>query len=240
MALVASAAASASIASVATRVSATVPRSSRAREEIVGDYLVIGTNPDGTIEAPAVARVERLGDGRYHMVQDHGVTQVEAYCLLRARMLGCAWGSMGEELTVMVHAPNGNNAYRAHWWAPNVRLSGEEEGEALAPSATVVPTSAWEFRGRLDGAGLAFSGRAFLTRDPVAQISWRGSGDGLPGGAYRQGPGVELDGRWVYGVNARGSAGAVAYHVLGGGRLVGVWADPGRPTALGTEQLTRR
>jgi hypothetical protein len=203
-----------------------------AETSIEGTYSVEGTEPGGNPEPGGTATIVHLDGPRYEMSETINGATYHATCLRRASVLGCGWGRQDVMRGIAVYT--GGAVLEGEWWESGAPGLGRE----VLVGGDAVNGGTWTIlEGRDATAGAAsYTGTAISRANGLIQTwSWTVSS------TTWYGWGVRLGGVVAVGFNLVGTCGVVVYEVRpGGGRLEGVWVDPGRPNALGTEILVRK
>lgn len=205
---------------------------------IEGTYTFEGVEPGGVVEPSGVATIVHLGGHHYEMMEVVGQSTLYATCLRRGSIFACGWGRLGLPLGVALYNGGANGGAKG-----SALLDGEWTelgavgiGRERLAGGDVQSGGTWSV---VDGRNVVdkpYAGHVDVTVGGLVQ-EWIWSIDGA---GARLGVGVRFGGMIAVGFNAYRSCGVVVYEIhAAGSRLDGVWVDPGRPGALGTETLYR-
>jgi hypothetical protein len=204
-----------------------------AEPSIEGSFSVEGTEPGGNPEPGGTANLVRVGGPRYEMTETINGATYAATCLRRGSILGCGWGRLDVSRGIVVYS-GGSSVLEGEWWESGAAALGHEVlagGDAVNGGTWTIVEGRDATSGSVAYTGAAVSHANGLIQEwtwTVNATTWYGWG-------------VRLGGVVAVGFNLARTCGVVLYEIRpGGGRLEGVWVDPGRPTALGTEILVRK
>ena len=201
-----------------------------AEASIEGAFAVEGTEPGGTPEPGGVASIVRVGGPRYEMTETIQGTSYHATCLRRGAVLGCGWGRQDVSRGIALYS--GSTLLTGDWWESGATGVGHE----LLAGGDPASGGNWTIVEGVDAYGATYGGTAVSHANGLIQ-EWTWT----VGSTVWYGWGVRLGGVIAVGFNLARTCGVAMYEIRpGGGRLEGVWVDPGRPNALGTEILVRK